>query len=105
MNHEERFAVQERRIQTITQALEGIPHVKAESVWERRGPWIRLWVTLDEEALGKTAASVVQALRDGEPSIRVRRGGEPNQIGMSVHPLREGEDKIIAERLREILTS
>lgn len=103
MNHEERFMVQERRIQTIVEGLAGVPHVETERRWERQGPWIRLRITFDEAALGKTAASVEQALRDGDPSIRVRVDG--SQLHLAVHNLREGEDSIIAERLREVLSS
>jgi len=102
MNHEERFSVQERRIETIAQVLAGIPHVNAQRMWERQGPWMRLRIDLDEAALGKTAASVGQALRDGDPSIWVRVEG--NQIYVGVHTLRQGEDRVIAERLRHLLT-
>ena len=111
MNHEERFAVQERRIQTIVQGLAGIPHVNAESVWNGKSPWMAALVTIDEAALGKGASSVVQALKDGNPSImaattsRTATAAVANEIRMHVHQLREGEDKIIADRLREVLTS
>ena len=102
MNHEERFSVQERRIETIAEGLAGIPHANAQRMWERRGPWMRLRIDLDEAALGKTAASVGEALREGDPSIWVRVEG--NQIYVGVHTLREGEDRVIAERLRQLLT-
>lgn len=102
MNHEERFSVQERRIETIAEGLAGIPHVKAQRMWERRGPWKQLRIDLDEAALGKTAASIVEALREGDPSIWVDVDG--NQMYVGVHTLREGEDKVIAERLRQLLT-
>ena len=111
MDHEERFMVQERRIQTISNALEGIPHVKTQHLWERKGAWMRLAVILDEQAMGKTAASVVQALKDGDPSImvattsRTAASRPDNQIRLTVHQLREGEDEIVAERLREALTA
>lgn len=102
MNHEERFSVQERRIETIAEGLAGTPHVKAQRMWERRGPWKQLRIDLDEAALGKTAASIVEALREGDPSIWVDVDG--NQMYVGVHTLREGEDKVIAERLRQLLT-
>ena len=102
MNHEERFSVQERRIETIAEGLAGIPHANAQRMWERRGPWKQLRIDLDEAALGKTAASIGEALREGTPSIRV--GVVGNQMSVAVHTLREGEDKVIAERLRQLLT-
>ena len=102
MNHEERFSVQERRIETIAEGLAGVPHVKAQSIRERRGPWKRLRIDFDEAALGKTVASIGEALREGDPSIWV--GVDGNQMNVGVHTLREGEDKVITERLRQLLT-
>ena len=102
MNHEERFSVQERRIDTIAQGLVGIPHVNAQCMRERQGPWLRFRIELDEAALGKTAALIGEALREGDPSIWVRV--DSNQMYVHVHTLREGEDKVIAERLRQLLT-
>lgn len=102
MNHEERFSVQERRIETIAEGLAGIPHANAQRMWERRGPWKQLRIDLDEAALGKTAASIGEALREGDPSIWIHVDG--NQMYVGVHTLREGEDKVIAERLRQLLT-
>ena len=103
MNHEDRFAVQEERIHTIARALTNVPHVTTERYRERQGPWFLLRITFDESALGKTAASIEQALRDGDPPIRVRVDG--GQIRVAVHTLREGEDSVVAERMREVLSS
>ena len=41
----------------------------------------------------------------GTPSSWVRSSGVPKESAIGVHPLKEGEDKTVAERLREILTS
>lgn len=102
MNHEDRFAVQERRIKTIEDALTRLPNVKTERTWERQGPWIRLRVTVDERGLGKTAASVEQALRNSDPSVRLRCYG--NQLVLTCHLLNDGEEKIVAERMRQALS-
>jgi D-glucosaminate-6-phosphate ammonia-lyase len=102
MDHTARLALQERRIQVIAEALAGLPHVQTESTWPRQGPWKRLRVTLDEAALGRSAVAVAQAARAGDPSIWV--GAEGDQLSLSVHTLREGEDRIVGERLRQLLT-
>ena len=60
-------------------------------------------ITLDEEALGRTAASVEQALREGDPSIWLWLEGTALKLG--VDTLLEGEEQILARRLREELTS
>ena len=103
MNHEERFQVQDERIQVITQTLEGLPHVQTERLWERQSPWIRLRIILDEGPLGKTAAAIGEALKKGDPSIWV--GAVGNEIWATTHNLREGEDKLVGERLRQLLSA
>ena len=101
MDHEERFRVQEERLQVIAQALEGLPHVSLEGQGKRQGPWIRLRIGLDEARLGKTAETVGRALREGDPSIWVWVEG--SDILVTAHNLRDGEDKMVAARLRELL--
>jgi L-seryl-tRNA(Ser) seleniumtransferase len=49
-----------------------------------------------------TAADVVKALRDGEPSIGTRAEGATVVVG--VWMMRPGEDKIVARRLRQVLS-
>jgi D-glucosaminate-6-phosphate ammonia-lyase len=101
MDHKQRFAVQERRLETIARALEGLPHLTVERIWPRQGPWMHLRVTWDEARMGKGPASVCQALGAGDPSVRV--GLEDGQIQVAAHTLKDGEDEIVAERLREVL--
>jgi L-seryl-tRNA(Ser) seleniumtransferase len=98
-DHKKRFALQERRLQTIAQALERLPYVKTERVWPHQGAWMRLSVTCDETRIGKSLASVCEILRKGDPSVRVRL--EDGQIQIAVHTLKDGEDEIVAERVRE----
>ncbi|HUX86719.1 MAG TPA: SelA-like pyridoxal phosphate-dependent enzyme, partial [Chloroflexota bacterium] len=64
-------------------------------------PHPRALLTFDEKLLGLTVDQIVQALRDGEPSIVVssRRGG----IYLNPQTLEDGEEKIIARRLAEVL--
>jgi L-seryl-tRNA(Ser) seleniumtransferase len=100
MDHKKRFALKERRLQTITQALEGLPYVKTERIWPRQGAWMHLRVTCDEARMGKTLASICEILGKGDPSVRV--GLEDDQIQIAVHTLKDGEDEIVAERLREV---
>ncbi|MFQ5872592.1 MAG: aminotransferase class V-fold PLP-dependent enzyme [Dehalococcoidia bacterium] len=101
LDHRERLRVQEMRFQVIVEALGGLPHVQTEQVWEKTLPWMTLNITLDENALGKTAAGVEQALRSGDPAIWLRADG--NTLHMASHTLNPGEEHIVAERLREAL--
>jgi L-seryl-tRNA(Ser) seleniumtransferase len=60
-------------------------------------------VTWDAAALGIRANEVVRALRDGDPSIGTRNEGPALVIG--VWMMRQGEDKVVAKRLRQALES
>lgn len=101
-DHEARFAEQERRVQTIMQGLASLAHVKTERLWPRKGAWLQVRVTFDQAKVGKSAAVVQQALRAGDPSVRVRL--EEGQIVVAVHNLKDGEDRIVAEHLRRELS-
>lgn len=98
MDHEARLAVQEERVGMIVRALAGIPSVAAERILYRAWIMVRL---VFKAGSGKTPAGVEQTLRDGDPSVRVRL--EKDEILVAVHTLKEGEDAIVAERLRQAL--
>jgi L-seryl-tRNA(Ser) seleniumtransferase len=103
MDHTGRFRIQEQRIQTISDRLADLAHVAAECIWDN-SPWMRLQVTFDEGAVGKTAAEVCQALGNGDPSIRMRPAGE-GVLVVGVHTLNAGEEQVVARRLREELSA
>jgi hypothetical protein len=60
-----------------------------------------LQVGIDSEAAGKDARQVVAELDAGEPRIRV--GGGEDSISIHAHPLNEGEEDIIIDRLKAVL--
>ena len=63
-----------------------VPHVRIS--WGAGGPAVK-------------AAAVVQALRAGEPSIVIRSEEETLVVG--VWMMRNGEEQIVARRLRQVL--
>jgi L-seryl-tRNA(Ser) seleniumtransferase len=110
--------VQQRRarVKYWIETLAHIPHIKIESIFPNpeKGEyfaqgWPRARVTLDEAAIGLTATDVAQALKDGNPAIYVEtRPGMTSRsvkggIVINPHCLQEGEEVIVADRLREIL--
>ncbi len=104
MDHEERLQQQADRIQTITTALADLPHVKAETIWDaERDAWMRLHVTLDTAALGKSPKAIADELKAGDPGVWVRV--DQNELYVMVNTLQDGEDQIVARRLREVLKS
>ena len=109
MDHEERFQTYERWFATIQERLRGIPHVKTRVV-QRTFNGVPLFcgpgldVVLDVKALGKNAQQVEDELYEGSPSIMVRASSE-DTVGISADTLNEGDQDIIADRLRSVLSS
>ena len=92
----------EQRAEEIRKSVAAVPGVKAEIfVPEVANHVAHVRVSWDAAAVGMTAADVVKALRDGEPSIAARSEGEAIVVG--VWMMRPGEEKIVARRLRQVL--
>ncbi|MGB2716228.1 MAG: aminotransferase class V-fold PLP-dependent enzyme [Vicinamibacterales bacterium] len=92
----------EKRAEEIKKAAASVPGVTAEIfVPEVANHVPHLRVTWDATTLGIRPNEVVRALRDGEPSIGTRSEGPALVIG--VWMMRQGEDKVVAKRLRQVL--
>jgi L-seryl-tRNA(Ser) seleniumtransferase len=63
--------------------------------------WPQTRLTLDEAKLGITAAEMNNKLKNGNPPIYASQSG--NQVTLNPQCLRDGEEKIIVKRIREIL--
>ncbi len=102
-DHEQRLQLQSERIAQIADGLAGIPGVSARNMWEQdgEGPWMRLDVSWDEQARGRTAEQVSEALQSGSPAIFCR--SDTGSLHIAVHTLGEGETEIVLRRLREEL--
>jgi L-seryl-tRNA(Ser) seleniumtransferase len=91
-----------QRAEVIRKAVSGVPGVTAEIFVPEIAnhvPHVRLSWGAGGPAM--KAADVVQALRAGEPSIVIR--SEEETVVVGVWMLREGEDQIVARRLRQTL--
>jgi len=117
--------VWEGRMQYIAKMLAAIPGVAAEVYYRKLGNEVpHVGIRWDEKAFGLTRQDVVDALRRGEPQIEVIGGqyremvkldtppplklqplpNEPDRlISIVSNTLKPGEEKIIAQRLKEIL--
>jgi L-seryl-tRNA(Ser) seleniumtransferase len=102
-DHEERLDTHEKRGAIISQAVQGLDYVNTEWVPDERSLGSAVQVTIDEAALGKSAAQVQQALQAGTPSIMAL--SHDNVLRLTVPTLYDGEAEIVAERLRTILTT
>ena len=105
MNHEDRFAAYEVQLNNIREGLSGIPGVTVEPAEE--GPNDGLIVYVDPAETGKTAEQVREELRNGNPivwSYPSEDIGRPaGGILLRVRTLKPGQEKRLAERLREVL--
>ena len=94
----------EKRAEAIRAAAVSVPGVTAEVyVPEVANHVPHVRVTWDPAALGISASEVVAALREREPSIGTRNEGPALVFG--VWMMRNGEEKIVARRLRQVLES
>jgi L-seryl-tRNA(Ser) seleniumtransferase len=92
----------ERRAEAIRAAAASVTGVQAEVfVPEVANHVPHVRVSWDEAAKGLTADQVMTAMRDGTPSIGVRKDEQGLFVG--VWMLQPGEDAIVARRLREVL--
>ena len=62
-----------------------------------------LEVAWDPAQIKMTGKELQEKLRNGSPSIEVA-GGKENSINITVWVMKPGEDKIVAKRLKEVLT-
>jgi L-seryl-tRNA(Ser) seleniumtransferase len=91
------------RAETIRGAAAGVTGVTADVfVPEVANHVPHVRISWDAAARGLTAADVVKALRDGEPSIGTR--SERDTVVVGVWMMRPGEDRVVAQRLRQVLS-
>ena len=114
----------EVRLQVIATMANAIPGVQAEIYYRKMGNEVpHLAVRWDEEAFGLSKQQCIEALRSGDPHIEVyngmgrelvrptdpqpkqeKRTGDANYvISITSNTLQPGDEKRVAQRLREIL--
>ena len=110
MDHDDRIKTMEMHLQVIAERVSDLPNVSIEEVAAVPGkpPWPQLLIHIDETKLGKTAGQIEQALIDGEPSIWINGGNtatnsHKNSLIIRAIDFAEGDDQIVAERLRREL--
>ena len=96
MDHEARIQGDVARAAALRGYLGEIPHVTVSAV-----PSSTLTLTLDEEALGKTATEIDEILRGGDPSVWLDPGAEVLRFHM--HTVHDGDEEMLAELIRDAL--
>lgn len=96
------------RAEYIVEELKDVPNVRTEIVFpdETGLPVARVWIRLDEKALGIKAVDVMEKMRNRDPSIYLRGGyADLGIVIVDVQVMSPGEEEIVAKRLREVLAS
>jgi hypothetical protein len=114
----------ESRLNYIAKTINAIPGVEATVCYRKLGNEVpHLAVVWDEQAFGLTKQQCIEALRNGEPHIKVYNGmgrelvkytdPQPKQerqkgdaeyvICITSNTLQPGDERLVAERLKEIL--
>lgn len=92
----------DKRAEEIRKAATSVSGVTAEIfVPEIANHVPHVRISWDPAAVAITPADAVKALREGEPSIGTR--AEQKNLVIGVWMMRQGEDKIVARRLRQVL--
>lgn len=103
-DHEADWTLWEKQVQHIHDAVAGIKGVEPDiHVPEVANHVPSLRIAVNEDECGWTSDKVREKLREGHPSIETVGGRE--SIGITTWMMQPGQERIVASRLREILTS
>jgi uncharacterized pyridoxal phosphate-dependent enzyme len=95
-----------RRLDKVSQVVTQVPGVSVKKFMPDIANHVpHIMITLDPARIKGTPHDITQELRTGSPSIVLSTGEnrEPNVITMNSFMLKPGEEKIIADRLGEVL--
>ncbi len=89
----------------VADRVRGIPGLRVviEESENRQGPQPVIY--MESEWTGPSAAEVRSRLAEGDPPIMIGSGGYGDELNVVMVNVRPGEEKIIADRLYDILTS
>ena len=100
MDHDQRHATAAGRGRRLEGALQGIDSLQLPGDGDDE-TMATLVVGIDEAALGRSAAAVEAQLLEGNPSIWCSCGD--GLLNFSMYTVADGDEEVIATRLREIL--
>jgi L-seryl-tRNA(Ser) seleniumtransferase len=107
LDHAAELRELENKLSVIEAALEGLPVSAERIVPPVANHFPHLLLRWDEQRLRLTPAQLKQQLADGDPSIHTARVHGTGNEGflISVFTLAEGEEQLVAARLRQIFSS
>jgi L-seryl-tRNA(Ser) seleniumtransferase len=105
LDHKAEWREWERRIAVIEAALKDVPTLQCERIVPPIANHVlHLILTWDEKRVRTTREKVTRDLADGDPPILIGRvhGTGDKGILISVFVLQDGEERVVAERLRAL---
>src|SRR5262249_50337992 len=106
LDHQAEWREWERRIGVIEGAVKDVPTVECERIVPEIANHVpHLQIAWDEKRLKLSREKVTKELAAGNPPIQIGRvsGTGDRGILISVFTLQDGEERVVAERLRTIL--
>lgn len=106
LDHQAEWRQWEQRLEVIEKSLGDIPTVTCERIVPPIANHVpHLIVAWDEKRLSVSRAQLTKELASGDPSIRLGRvsGTGDKGVVVSVFTLQDGEERLVAERLRALL--
>ena len=105
INHEERLADIENRSQIFINILAGTPGVDTMMINNIIGHQpFGVELRIDETKTGISPQQLVEALKENDPPIWTRVRDGDDYIAIHMFGLKVGEEKIVAERIKALLT-
>ena len=102
-DHEAEWARWYAKSETVFKSINGIPgvNVKIDDSGDRQGPV--LTITYDDSWQGPSMEQVRETMRQGSPAIYLGGSEADNKLYVVPVNVQDGEDKIIADRLSQVL--
>jgi L-seryl-tRNA(Ser) seleniumtransferase len=104
-DHAKEWKMWEDRVALISNAVKTVPGVNTEvfvPAVDNHNPSLK--ITWDPSKVKITKEKLAENLKMGEPSIEIISWETDNMIRLTVFMLQNGEDKVVAKRLKEELT-
>ena len=104
MNHEDRIIGYDDKFSVIKDELESVRGIKVELTQNPTAWPFRLEVTINPQEIAKNADQIRDELDQGNPRIWLG-GSDPQTLIINVNELNEGDENIVADRLKKALMS
>jgi uncharacterized pyridoxal phosphate-dependent enzyme len=104
IDHDKLNQLYEDQVMWINQQFDNIPGLQTQRSFpsEAGQPMPRSEIVVDEELLGITRDELLQRLYNGNPAIALSAAGK-NGVYINPQTLKPGEERIIIQRIKEIL--